>query len=449
MQKNIFILDINDAENLSSKNIKKSDIIFTEKSNVEINIPFNKNLSCIDLNTKDYNKFKEEIKENNNVCIILDTFNNKEFIDKIISDSNFQINIDKNILNYFISNISSYKVINALNKCIDKPDTNCINIITNIKNNENFLRVKNHLLKYFNKKVNAYVIRNEKLEKIMLNDLNSKDEDFSHTTIIIDKQNFLMTKKSIDSFMELIEYLRSDKGCPWDRKQTHETLTKHLLEETYEVIDAINNKNIDDIKEELGDLLLQIALHCQIELENKNFDIEDVIESINNKIIRRHPYVFDNAVLENEDTSKIWNEVKKEEKSYTNFTQTMNSVPKVFPALLYAEKIQKRAKNANFEFKDYKDALKKVYEELDEFENEINKNENNLFIEAGDLLFSIVNTLRLLDINSEEALKSAVNKFIQRFSVMEELIINDKYDITKLESEFLEKYWEKAKFLLK
>lgn len=249
--------------------------------------------------------------------------------------------------------------------------------------------------------------------------------------------------------MDLISYLRSDKGCPWDRKQTHDSLKKHLLEETYEVIDAIDRNNTEDLKEELGDLLLQIALHCQIEIENNSFDERDVIDSISSKIIRRHPYVFDNTLLEGEDTSKVWNEVKKEEKSYSNFSQTMESVPKVFPALLYANKIQSRAKNANFDFENYNQALDKIYEELNELKNEINNDEDKLFMEAGDLLFSVVNTLRILGINSEEALKASTNKFILRFSMMEKLIEGDNNDITGLKAEILEKYWEKAKLLLK
>ena len=127
----------------------------------------------------------------------------------------------------------------------------------------------------------------------------------------------------------------------------------------------------------------------------------------------------------------------------------MESVPKVFPALLYANKIQSRAKNANFDFENYNQAIDKIYEELNELKNEINNDEDQLFMEAGDLLFSVVNTLRLLDINSEEALKASTNKFISRFSMMEKLIEGDNNDITGLKAEILEKYWEKAKLLLK
>ena len=249
--------------------------------------------------------------------------------------------------------------------------------------------------------------------------------------------------------MELIDYLRSDNGCPWDRKQTHKSLKKHLIEESYEVLDALDKEDMNALSDELGDLLMQIALHSQIAKESKEFDYKDVILNVSSKLIRRHPYVFSDTILEGDDTAAVWNSVKKEEKSFVNFRQTLLDVPKGFPALLYAQKIQKRAGDANFDFADYKEAISKLYEEIEEFKNEIGKNEDNLFMEAGDLLFSVVNVLRLIGINSEEALNSSTNKFIRRFVLMEELIEKDNKNMMYFDQENLEKYWEMAKILLK
>ncbi|MCR2033486.1 nucleoside triphosphate pyrophosphohydrolase [Anaerofustis stercorihominis] len=448
--KKIFIVNINNVGDLSLNTLNKienAEIIYVEKNNKKIIFPFKKSIEYIDINN--YEELINKFSNKENICLIFDTLNKNDLLDSLIENKNIEINIDDNITNILYNDLDSYKVINANNPSLDIPDYGSINIFININDKKDLNRVKEHLIKYFSKKIEIYVIRKEKLDKIRLKDLNDGDEALFPITLIIKKQDFLLIKGSLNSFMDLIAYLRSDKGCPWDRKQTHESLKKHLLEETYEVIDAIDRNNIEDLKEELGDLLLQIALHCQIEIENSSFDERDVIDSISSKIIRRHPYVFDNTILEGEDTSKVWNEVKKEEKSYTNFSQTMESVPKVFPALLYANKIQSRAKNANFDFEDYNQALDKIHEEINEFENEINNDEDNLFMEAGDLLFSVVNTLRLLDINSEEALKASTNKFILRFSMMEKLIEVDNNDITGLKAEILEKYWEKAKLLLK
>ena len=434
MKKNIFVLNIKDINEITLKiknKIETMDNVIIQKDLYENNI-LKKSIS-FDFN--DYNNFKNEIANNKDITVMFD-------------DNSLNITLDENnLVNILFGKNSNYKIIDLRIDENINIDFSGINIIKNIDKN-NFSSLKEKLLKSFSENIIIYVIKEDKTDKIKLKDF---DESFTEGvfTLAIDKQNFTDVKGSFDAFMELIDYLRSDKGCPWDRKQTHKSLKKHLIEESYEVLDALDKEDMNALSDELGDLLMQIALHSQIAKESKEFDYKDVISNVASKLIRRHPYVFSDTILEGDDTAAVWNSVKKEEKSFVNFRQTLLDVPKGFPALLYAQKIQKRAGDANFDFADYKEAISKLYEEIEEFKNEIGKNEDNLFMEAGDLLFSVVNVLRLMGINSEEALNSSTNKFISRFVLMEELIEKDGKNIMCLDQENLEKYWEMAKILLK
>ena len=447
MKKNIFVLNVKDINEMTLKikdKIENMDKIIIQKGLYENNI-FEKSII---FDFDDYNNFKNEIANNKDITVIFDTNKYRDLVELMFDDDSLNITLDENnLVNVLFGKNSNYKIIDLLIDENINIDFSGINIIKNIDKNK-FYFLKEKLLKSFNENIIIYVIKEDKTEKIKLKDF---DESFVEgvSTLAIDKQDFTDVKGSFDAFMELIDYLRSDKGCPWDRKQTHKSLKKHLIEESYEVLDALDKKDINALSDELGDLLMQIALHSQIAKENEEFDYKDVISNVSSKLIRRHPYVFSNTVLEGDDTAAVWNSVKKEEKSFVNFRQTLLDVPKGFPALLYAQKIQKRAGDANFDFADYKEALGKLYEEIEEFKNEIGKKEDNLFMEAGDLLFSVVNVLRLIGINSEEALISSTNKFISRFVLMEELIEKDNKTIMCFDQENLEKYWEMAKILLK
>ena len=447
MKKNIFVLNIKDINEITLKiknKIETMDNVIIQKDLYENNI-LKKSIS-FDFN--DYNNFKNEIANNKDITVIFDTNKYRDFVELMFDDNSLNITLDENnLVNILFGKNSNYKIIDLRIDENINIDFSGINIIKNIDKN-NFSSLKEKLLKSFSENIIIYVIKEDKTDKIKLKDF---DESFTEGvfTLAIDKQNFTDVKGSFDAFMELIDYLRSDKGCPWDRKQTHKSLKKHLIEESYEVLDALDKEDMNALSDELGDLLMQIALHSQIAKESKEFDYKDVISNVASKLIRRHPYVFSDTILEGDDTAAVWNSVKKEEKSFINFRQTLSDVPKGFPALLYAQKIQKRAGDANFDFVDYKEAISKLYEEIEEFKNEIGKNEDNLFMEAGDLLFSVVNVLRLMGINSEEALNSSTNKFISRFVLMEELIEKDGKNIMCLDQENLEKYWEMAKILLK
>ncbi len=346
-----------------------------------------------------------------------------------------------------------YKVMDALSLDSQKPDPNSYTIICQVYDKIIASELKLKLMDFYDEETDIYLVSalttdEESIKEIKLYDLDK--EEVNHlSSVVIPPVDYKKSLSQMDSFMELIRFLRSDDGCPWDRKQTHESLKPHLLEECYEVLDAIDGDDDYALMEELGDVLLQVVLHCSIAEEDSAFNLYDVTKGIGEKIIRRHPYVFSDVILDGDDTSKVWRDTKKEEKKYESYTDTLTSIPKTFPSLMYAKKVQKRAGDANFDFESYRESLDKVYEELEEFKNELKNNTDGLFEEAGDILFSIVNTFRMLDIDSEAALKKSSEKFIDRFRVVEELVNADKLDLIEINSDLLDKYWKKSKNILK
>lgn len=226
-----------------------------------------------------------------------------------------------------------------------------------------------------------------------------------------------MTNYSFEEFMNIIRKLRSKDGCPWDREQTHESLKTCLIEECYETIDAINNEDNENLCEELGDIMLQVALHSTIAEETQKFCIDDVITGEAEKMIRRHPHVFGDVVVENsEGVIKNWEEIKKTEKKSKNIVDEIMGIPKAFPSTIRAEKVQKKAAKTGMDFDGYEQVLKKVYEELKELEESIeNGDKSDIEEEFGDVLFSIINLSRFLQLNAENSLTKATNKFINRF----------------------------------
>lgn len=231
---------------------------------------------------------------------------------------------------------------------------------------------------------------------------------------------------NFDDFMCIIRKLRSENGCPWDREQTHESLKNCLIEEAYEVIEAVNNKDVENLCEELGDILLQVALHTVIAEEQTEFSIEDVLYGISTKMIRRHPHVFGNAEKRSEiDADTVvnnWEEIKNQEKKQKKASEGIISVPKALPSNIRAEKVQKKAARAGIDFKDFEQALNKVYEELEELKkSRENRDISGIEEEFGDLMFSVVNLSRFLRLNAENSLTNATNKFINRFVGIERL----------------------------
>lgn len=227
---------------------------------------------------------------------------------------------------------------------------------------------------------------------------------------------------NLDDYIALVAYLRSEKGCPWDRVQTHDSIRKNLLEEAYEVCEAIDEKDAEHLKEELGDLLLQVLFHSQIEKENGGFDIDDVADAACRKLVHRHPHVFGDAVADTaEKVLDTWDAVKRADRNQKNQSSAMAGISKALPSLVRGEKIQKRAAKLGFDWPIVAGAMDKMREEVSELQEGIdNDDRENIEEELGDVLFCVVNVARFYSIDAESAGQKACEKFIRRFRYLEE-----------------------------
>ena len=249
--------------------------------------------------------------------------------------------------------------------------------------------------------------------------------------------------------VEVMRRLRGKNGCPWDREQTHQSIKKNLIEEAYEAVESIDNNNYQELKEELGDILLQVVFHSQIGSDNDEFEINEVLRTIIKKLIRRHPHVFsDKEVSSSSEVLSNWEDIKKEERKekLTNSISIFSNIPKILPALHYAYEIQNRASRLGFDWEDTTGVIDKLKEEFVELNTEIEAESNEgLSEELGDLLFSIVNLSRHLDIDSEKSLRDTCKKFIKRFDYMEKYAEENNLDFKKLSLEEKDRLWEIAK----
>lgn len=256
-------------------------------------------------------------------------------------------------------------------------------------------------------------------------------------------------KYNVYDLAEIVKKLRGENGCPWDKVQTHQTIRKDFLEEVYEVIEAIDADSVPMMKEELGDVLLQVVFHCEIETEKKNFDLDDVADDICKKLIIRHPHVFGDVNVKNTDEVLVnWENIKQETKGQETYTDTLESVPKVFPALMRGQKLGKRAARAGMDFSDAEAALNSLESEISELKDAISKGGlEDIDGELGDVLFSCCNVARFMGLDAEEALQKANEKFIERFKKVEELTRLDGIDMKSLGINELDCYWQKAKII--
>ena len=252
---------------------------------------------------------------------------------------------------------------------------------------------------------------------------------------------------TVYDLQSIMKVLRSPEGCEWDKKQTHETLKKSLIEEAYEVNQAIDNDDIDELIEELGDVLLQVVFHSQIGEEEGFFNLGDITSAICKKLIHRHPHVFKNENIDMNEFDKTWEDLKREEKGETTVTEGLKRIPAYLPALMKAQKIQKKAALVGFDWDNIEDVHKKVKEEYKELLDEC-KSGNIKYIkeELGDLLFSIVNLARFLKVDPEEALNMTNAKFIKRFDFVEQGAIKLNKRLEDMTLEEMDELWEKAKF---
>ena len=251
-----------------------------------------------------------------------------------------------------------------------------------------------------------------------------------------------------DELVDLIATLRSENGCPWDREQTHESLKRNLIEECYEVLEAIENKDTKGIVEELGDVLLQIMLHAQILSETKAVSIDDVIQGLSDKMIRRHPHVFgDESADSAEEVKQNWEVLKANEKRGQKPTENIFNIPSDLPSLHYAQILQDRAVKQGFDWDDVSGVLDKIQEEAREVTEAESYEEKE--DEIGDLIFTLVNLSRRLDVHADSALRSANIKFKLRFELMVKLATEDGLEFQDLPLEVQDKYWDKAKVILR
>lgn len=252
---------------------------------------------------------------------------------------------------------------------------------------------------------------------------------------------------NIDDLLEIMTILRSENGCVWDREQDHKSIRKDVLEEAYEVAEAIDSDDKDLLKEELGDLLLQVVFHSEIERETETFDFDDVCDGICKKMIYRHPHVFGEVkVNTSDDVLKNWDKLKSKSKGEEKASDRLNSVPKLLPALMRGEKVGKRAANAGLDFACTDDVISCLKSEISELEAAISGgNDAEIEDEFGDVLFSCCNLARFLKKDSEKALTFAINKFIMRFREVEAQAEKQGKALDEMTADALDELWKQAK----
>lgn len=252
---------------------------------------------------------------------------------------------------------------------------------------------------------------------------------------------------NVQDLVEIMKILRAPGGCPWDAEQTHESIKKNLIEETYEVIEAINKDDKELLCEELGDLLMQVVFHAQMEVEAGVFDFDTVADGVCKKLIERHPHVFGDVSISGvDDVLTNWDAIKRKTKKQKTTTESMLSVPRELPALMRATKLQKKAADVGFDWNEVSGALDKLEEEIAELRAAISNNDSeNMTEELGDILFSAVNVSRFIKADAEEALTAASDKFLARFTKVEALANERGIDMKAVGIDELDRLWDEAK----
>lgn len=262
-----------------------------------------------------------------------------------------------------------------------------------------------------------------------------------------EKIKALLEKKNygFEDLVTLVEVLRSEVGCPWDREQSHKSIRKDFIEETYEVIEAIDTDDPKLLREELGDVMLQVVFHAQIENEEGRFTVDDVANDICVKLIHRHPHVFGNVVAEtSEKVLSNWEQIKSDEKERRTVTDKLRAIPPMLPALMRAEKVGKKA--SCFDFENREDVMDKVCEEISELSDAIAEgSKEHIEEEMGDLLLTVTSLCRKLGVEPEVALNKATDKFIGRFEILEKAVISKGKDINSMSMPELDAVWDEIK----
>ncbi|MBP1926228.1 tetrapyrrole methylase family protein/MazG family protein [Sedimentibacter acidaminivorans] len=349
-----------------------------------------------------------------------------------------------------LSGFSDYKSISILDSLeVDEFsfNVNSLNIITQVYDREIASQLKIILMEVYEDDilVQKIDVLEEKIEKVPLFLIDQeKKYGFSTYFCINPIEISENTVYNINNLCRTIRTLRGPDGCPWDIKQTHESIRQCVIEEAYEVVDAIDNNDIDNLVEELGDLLLQVVFHAEIASEDGFFNFKDVVSNVCNKMYSRHPHVFGNKKANNVDEAlKNWETAKQKEKKLSNYTDNLKNVPKSLSPLSRSYKIQKRAADVGFDWPDEVGAITKIKEELFEFIEEYKKLDlDKMESEFGDLIFAMVNFARFMKINPDIALNRTINKFINRFEFIEK---NATKDLKQMTLEEMDELWEKSK----
>ena len=314
--------------------------------------------------------------------------------------------------------------------------------------------VKQKLTDIFGEETTCVFVRGGKAKRIKIYEIDRQKKYDSTCAVAVEEADFLHKDRYDYSDLEhMIKLLRAPGGCPWDRAQTSESIKTNMIEEAYELVDAIERGDIDGMEEETGDVLLQAAFHSVMAEERGDFTGADAITRNVKKLIFRHSHIFGADKAKNEgEALGVWEKNKAKEKGQETVGETLLAVPKTFPACMRAQKVGKRAAKCGFDFTSSVAASEKIWEEVKEMVDcQMNGDKDGTFEEAGDVLFAAINTVRLAGVDSEEALRAATDKFVARFVECEKLIIADGKDIREVTADELlfDYYWEKAKNALK
>lgn len=314
-------------------------------------------------------------------------------------------------------------------------------LFTNIDSQELALHLKDVLMTTYPREHVIFVVGEGKKKEERLGEFGN-DELFAGSSLYIPA---LAEGTSFESFAEIVAHLRAPNGCPWDREQTHESLRKHLLEESYEAISAIDSGDFTDMREEFGDLLLQVVLQSQIANEEAQFNVNQVIQGIHAKIVRRHPHVFGDLKLEGVDgVLTNWEKLKEKERGEKKERKgLLDGVPLALPALSQAQEYQDRAARVGFDWTGIEGVLDKIREEIEEIKNA--EGDFELASEIGDLLFALVNVARWKHIDAESALRGTNRKFKKRFAYVEQGAKKQGRELSALSLDEMESLWQTAK----
>lgn len=350
-----------------------------------------------------------------------------------------------------LSGYSDYKAITILD-CLEVDefsfDINSFNIVTQVYDEDMASDLKLKLMEVYPD--DSFILKIDVLEENVIKmPLYMLDQEkkygFSTYFCILPIEISNKSVYNVTNLCRIVKILRGPDGCPWDKKQTHESIRQNVIEEAYEVVDAIDNDDIDNLVEELGDLLFQVVFHAELGSEDGYFNFTEIVSNLCAKMYSRHPHVFGDIAANNIDEAlNAWEASKLKEKNLNTYTENLKNVPKSLSPLSRSYKIQKRAAEVGFDWPDAEGAVIKIKEELFEFLDEYNKNDSiRMEEEFGDLLFALVNLSRFVGINPDVALNKTINKFICRFEYIEK---NAAKDLKQMSLEEMDKLWEESKF---